>query len=231
MTANPISSSSLNKNTPHLNLMKTASSSSSSTEEKDYFIRGVNVGGWLLAERFITPYLFAVNSCHLEGDLCWYEGQVGAPKDASFCSKDCVPVRTVFQSDSNADFHPRHSRNYYGYPIDELTLGQAFVNKEIGRKYMERHWDTFVTKQDLIDLKKAGVTHMRVPMSFWIRGNVEDGEPWISGGWPYFVRFARWAREVGGLEIWADLHGAPGSENGFDNSGVSVTSSMSFEIV
>jgi glucan 1,3-beta-glucosidase len=84
---------------------------------------------------------------------------------------------------------------------------------------MERHWDTFVNKQDLIDLREAGVTHMRVPMSYWIRGDVQEGEPWIDGGWPYFVRFAKWAREIGGLEIWADLHGAPGSENGFDNSG------------
>jgi hypothetical protein len=56
---------------------------SKSNENTKYsYIRGVNVGGWLLAERFITPYLFAVNSCHLQGDLCWYEGQVGAPKDA-----------------------------------------------------------------------------------------------------------------------------------------------------
>jgi glucan 1,3-beta-glucosidase len=174
--------------------------------DQNQWIRGVNIGGWLLAERFITPYLFAVNSCHLQGDLCWYPGQVGAPENATICSSECKPIHTVFTSDSNADFHPRKSHNFEGYPIDELTLGQAFVNKEIGQKYMERHWDTFVTREDLVRLKEAGVTHMRVPMSYWIRGDIQAGESWIPGGWPYFVRFAKWSREIG-LEIWADLHG------------------------
>jgi len=67
-------------------------------------------------------------------------------------------------------------------------------------------------------LAQAGVTHMRVPMSFWMRGNIIPGEPWIPGAWPYFVRMCRWAKEYN-LQVWADLHGAPGSENGFDNSG------------
>jgi glucan 1,3-beta-glucosidase len=187
-------------------------------KEKRY-IRGVNVGGWLLAEQFITPYLFAVNTCHIRGDLCWYPGQVGAPENATICDPElCTPVQTFLQKDGNADYHPRNAELYKGYPIDEMTLGQTFDGRDIARKYMERHWDTFVTRQDMVDLKAAGVTHLRVPMGFWIRGDVRDGEPWIDGSFPYFVRFAKWCREVG-LEIWADLHGAPGSQNGFDNSG------------
>lgn len=193
------------------------------------WIRGVNVGGWLMAEHFITPYLFAVNTCHLAGDLCWYPGQVGMDaatakgtyNASNICDPSrCKPVRPLRVMDGNADYHPRNAQPYYDYPVDEYTLGQVFAaNKTNAKRYMERHWDTFVTKQDLVDLKKAGVTHMRVPMSFWIRGDVRHGEPWIPGAWKYFVRFAKWTREVGGLEIWADLHGAPGSENGFDNSG------------
>lgn len=184
------------------------------------WIRGVNVGGWLLAEPFITPYLFAVNSCHLEGDLCWYPGQIGAPEgNPNWCDPDvCVPIRKFVRKDGDADFHPRDGEPYHGYPMDELSLGQTFDRKDIARKYMERHWDTFVAKQHLINLKKAGITHLRVPMGFWVRGNIQDGEPWIEGGWPFFARFVTWCREIG-LEVWADLHGAPGSQNGFDNSG------------
>jgi len=40
----------------------------------------------------------------------------------------------------------------------------------------------------------------------------------VDGGWPYFVRMAKWAEEIG-LEVWPDVHTAPGSQNGFDNSG------------
>lgn len=188
-------------------------------QEEKQWIRGVNIGGWLLAEQFITPYLFAVNTCHMEGKLCWYEGQIGAPEDSEICDPEiCLPVQKIRQKDGNADFHPLNARPYMGYPVDEMTLGQTFDKPEIARKYMERHWDTFVTRQNLIDLKEAGVTHLRVPMGFWIRGDIRAGEPWIGGSWDYFVRFAKWCREIG-LEIWADLHGVPGSQNGFDNSG------------
>jgi len=185
------------------------------------WIRGVNLGGWLLAEQFITPYLFAVNSCHVQGDLCWYPGQIGAPTDNdNWCDPaKCRPVQKFVQEDGNADFHPKGANAYLGYPMDEMSLGQTFDRKDIARQYMERHWDTFLTKHNLIDLKAAGVTHLRVPMGFWVRGNIQDGEPWIGGGWPYFARMIKWCRELGGLEVWADLHGAPGSQNGFDNSG------------
>jgi glucan 1,3-beta-glucosidase len=210
------------------------------------WIRGVNLGGWLMAERFLTPYLFAVNSCHLQGDMCWYPGQVlgvsgaetrhgssttGTLDDpyakyniSNICQPSvCHPIRPILQShDGNTDYHPLGANKpFYDYPVDEYTLGHVFAhNRTLGQIYMERHWDTFVTKADLQQLALAGVTHMRVPMSFWMLGNIDvkAGEPWIPGAWPYFVRMCGWARQYG-LQVWADLHGAPGSENGFDNSG------------
>ncbi|KAG7345179.1 cellulase glycosyl hydrolase family 5 protein [Nitzschia inconspicua] len=216
-------------------------------DDKKKYIRGVNLGGWLMAERFITPYLFAVNSCHLQGSLCWYPGQTGAPKRLSNSSDiatnntmgppedpyrhsihtlcdptTCQPVQPVRIKEPN-DYHERGWRAYFDYPVDEYTLGQTLRTSvgglSMAQTYMERHWDTFLTFQDLKDLKAAGVTHLRIPMSYWIRGDLKEGEPYIPGGWPYFVRAAKWCRTIGGLTIWADLHGAPGSENGFDNSG------------
>jgi len=222
-------------------------------QEQKKWIRGVNVGGWLMAERFITPYLFAVNSCHLQGSLCWYPGQVGAPEHLlgrtanttsitsaatnstvslaegyasdsinTLCDPNvCQPKLTVKTKEPN-DYHERHWKSYMDYPVDEYTLGQtlrtAVGGLSTAQAYMERHWDTFLTHQDLKDLKAAGVTHLRIPMSYWIRGDLQGDEPYIPGGWPYFVRAAKWCRSLG-LKIWADLHGAPGSENGFDNSG------------
>lgn len=60
-----------------------SSSSSSSHSSKSSWIRGVNIGGWLLMERFITPYMFALNSCHLNGEFCFYPGQISAPPTTS----------------------------------------------------------------------------------------------------------------------------------------------------
>lgn len=45
-----------------------------------------------------------------------------------------------------------------------------------------------------------------------------DDEPYIQGAGPYMDKAIAWARQTG-LKVWIDLHGAPGSQNGFDNSG------------
>lgn len=42
--------------------------------------------------------------------------------------------------------------------------------------------------------------------------------PYVSGAAPYIDKAIGWARATG-LKVWIDLHGAPGSQNGFDNSG------------
>eukprot|EP00531_Pseudo-nitzschia_arenysensis_P017804 CAMPEP_0116120246 /NCGR_PEP_ID=MMETSP0329-20121206/3076_1 /TAXON_ID=697910 /ORGANISM="Pseudo-nitzschia arenysensis, Strain B593" /LENGTH=590 /DNA_ID=CAMNT_0003614009 /DNA_START=121 /DNA_END=1893 /DNA_ORIENTATION=+ len=210
------------------------------------WIRGVNIGGWLMAERFISPYLFAVNSCHLQGSLCIYPGQVGlddddsfvyAPNGASseFCDSNVCKPELVVKGKEPTDYHILHGLPGSGagindagtdYPVDEYTLGKALRSSPGGlttaTRYMERHWETFLSYNDLKTLKENGVTHLRIPMGYWIRGkdglSIVEGEPYIPGGWKYFVRAANWCRELG-LIIWADLHGAPGSENGFDNSG------------
>ena len=43
-------------------------------------------------------------------------------------------------------------------------------------------------------------------------------DPYIQGAAPYIDKAISWARQTG-LKVWIDLHGAPGSQNGFDNSG------------
>lgn len=175
------------------------------------WIRGVNLGGWLLMERYITPYQFSVTSCHLKGDFCWYPGQSDAPPEHSpdyqLCDFACRPhlIETV---DGITDF-----------PIDEYTLSSSFPDKETGAKWLNYHFEHFLTRKDLVAIKAAGATHVRVPVPHWMLEEPREDEPWIAGDrWKYFVRCAKWCREIG-LEIWPDLHTAPGSQNGFDNSG------------
>jgi glucan 1,3-beta-glucosidase len=43
-------------------------------------------------------------------------------------------------------------------------------------------------------------------------------DPYVPGAWPYFLRALNWAR-AHGVHVIVDIHGAPGSQNGFDNSG------------
>ena len=45
-----------------------------------------------------------------------------------------------------------------------------------------------------------------------------EGEPYIQGAQPFLDQAIEWAKQTG-LKVWIDLHGAPGSQNGYDNSG------------
>ena len=53
-------------------------------------------------------------------------------------------------------------------------------------------------------------------VSDWAFQNFND--PYIQGAAPYIDSAITWARSTG-LKVWIDLHGAPGSQNGYDNSG------------
>jgi len=176
------------------------------TPEKSW-IRGVNLGGLFLLERFITPYFFALTTCHLKGDFRFYPQQIDAPPNTSSLYKLLDPNAT---NDECIPLTP--------YPVDEWTLAAAFEDKSIARKYLEIHYDNFVTKEDIDFLKQNGVTYVRVPLAHWITGNIADDEPYVDGAWPYFKRLVGWCRDAG-IQVWPDIHTAPGSQNGFDNSG------------
>ncbi|CAJ1967049.1 unnamed protein product [Cylindrotheca closterium] len=175
------------------------------------WIRGVNIGGWLLMERWITPYMFAITDCHTTGEsLCFYPGQISAPPTTSphhqYCDLFHCEPHLIESVSGKKDF-----------PADEYTLSQSFDSKDIAEKYFSYHFDNFVGKNDVIALNDAGVTHVKVPMPHWIKRETKD-DPWVGGRWLYFIRFVGWCREYG-IEVWVDIQTAPGSQNGFDHSG------------
>lgn len=59
------------------------------------------------------------------------------------------------------------------------------------------------------------MNHVRIPIGHW---GVRPYAPYAFGQLEYLSKAISWAR-ITGLKVWIDLHGAPGSQNGFDNSG------------
>jgi glucan 1,3-beta-glucosidase len=201
-------------------------------DDNNKFIRGVNLGGWLVLERYIVPYQFSITDCHVRGDFCWFPGQASAPP----------PNHPGYKLCDRALCHPILIENAYGrldYPVDEKTLANAFLNaanttpdatttttisrqRDIAEQWFNFHFDNFITLEDLQKIKKAGITHVRMPLPHWILGDVEEGESWIVGKrWEVFLRLCRWARELE-LQVWPDIHTAPGSQNGFGTCDFSV---------
>jgi glucan 1,3-beta-glucosidase len=57
----------------------------------------------------------------------------------------------------------------------------------------------------------------QIPIGYWAY-DISAGEPYVQGQAPYLDKAIGWARNHG-LKVIIDLHGAPGSQNGYDNSG------------
>ena len=65
-----------------------------------------------------------------------------------------------------------------------------------------RHWDTFYAKDDLFKLSKLGISHLRVPVGYWLVDVNEDEEPFPpppqndnEGQRYYLKRLLEWAEQ------------------------------------
>nr|GAT57439.1 glycoside hydrolase family 5 protein [Mycena chlorophos] len=129
-------------------------------------VRGVNLGGWLVLEPWITP--------------------------------------SIFDNTGNSAI------------VDEWTFGQL-QSHSTALSVLTNHWNTWITESDFEAIAAAGLNHVRLPIGYWAF-EVGPGEPYITGQLPYLQKAITWAGNHG-LKLIIDLHGAPGSQNGFDNSG------------
>lgn len=125
-------------------------------------IKGVNLGGWLVLEKWMSPHLFD-----------------GVPSD------------------------------------DEYYLAQDLPTREYETR-IKMHRAEFITEADFITIASRGFNAVRIPVPYFVFG---DRAPFI-GCVDELDRAFSWA-EAYGLKILIDLHTVPGSQNGFDNGGIS----------
>ncbi|BEI80558.1 hypothetical protein CcaverHIS002_0110870 [Cutaneotrichosporon cavernicola] len=130
-------------------------------------VRGVNIGGWLVLEPWITPSLFTGKPDWVKDEATYARYQLGQPQP-------------------------------YG---------------EIGR-----HWDTWITYDDFAKIADSGLNTVRIPVGFWSLVPLVEGEVFMVGAFNHLKRAVGWAKSVG-LQVMLDLHGAPGGQNTWDNSG------------
>ncbi|MGC9943831.1 MAG: cellulase family glycosylhydrolase [Verrucomicrobiota bacterium] len=123
-------------------------------------IHGINLGGWLVLEKWIKPSLF-----------------------------DGVDAG------------------------DEYTLSQT-LGKDKATDLLQRHRETWITADDFKWLAAHGVNAVRLPVGYWV---MEENPPFITG-----LETMDWAfrtAKANGISVLLDLHGVPGSQNGWDHSG------------
>jgi glucan 1,3-beta-glucosidase len=123
-------------------------------------LHGVNLGGWLVLEKWIKPRLFAGEQA-----------------------------------------------------IDEYTLCQA-LGKDKAAKLLQQHRETWITADDFKWLAVHGINSFRLPVGYRV---AEENPPCVTG-----LETMDWAfrmAKANGLSFLLDLHGVPGSQNGWDHSG------------
>lgn len=99
--------------------------------------------------------------------------------------------------------------------VDEYTLGEK-LGQDKAKAILKPHWDSFVGYEDFQRIADAGFNLVRIPVGFWAFDTFDT--PYVQGAAPYLDAAIDWARGTG-LKVLVDLHGAPGSQNGYDNSG------------
>lgn len=127
-------------------------------------VRGVNLGGWLVLERWMTPEIF--------------EG----------------------------------TESY-----DEYTLARELSYEDYA-ELIHAHRSTFITEEDFADIADMGFNVVRIPIPYYIFGD-RTNEPYIACIGELDSAFD-WAEKYG-IQILIDMHMVPGSQNGFDNGGIS----------
>ncbi|PWN27962.1 glycoside hydrolase [Jaminaea rosea] len=112
----------------------------------------------------------------------------------------------------------------------EYGLVSGFGTSANGLKsaqyYLEEHWDTWITEDDFKYLQSKGVNTVRIPIGYWTVGPYfthnspfSDYADVYSNSWKYVARAIRWAAKYD-IGVLIDLHGAYGSQNGNDHSGI-----------
>lgn len=124
-------------------------------------IRGVNLGNWLVLERWMQPEMFEGTGAE---DEVWLNRRMDA---------DALAVR------------------------------------------MQRHRDTYIQEADFAFLAEHGINLVRLPVPFFVFG---DRAPY-QGCIEYVDRAMDWAGRYH-LQVLLDLHTVPGSQNGYDNGGI-----------
>ncbi|KAF8428610.1 glycoside hydrolase superfamily [Tirmania nivea] len=100
---------------------------------------------------------------------------------------------------------------------DKYSLSQE-LGENVAKTRLEEHWRSFFSEKDVEELKAAEcASDPNRILGFW---ELRRENPYVTGAEAYLDKAIDWARK-NVMKVWVDLHGVPGSQNGFDNPGQS----------
>ena len=133
-------------------------------------IKGVNIGSWLIPERWMQPKFYD------DAGIVEYWSQI------------CGLVK--------------------------------YAGMEAADKHIRNHLDTWLTSQDFNHMIDSGVQSIRIPVGYWNLIKINNNNKFVPEDVNESLKYLDWAvseAEKRGMTVLLDLHGAPGSQNGFDH--------------
>ncbi|WP_418968519.1 glycoside hydrolase family 5 protein [Alloscardovia omnicolens] len=98
---------------------------------------------------------------------------------------------------------------------DEVWLHRQLPAQQL-REQLHQHRQTYITEEDFENLHQVGIELIRLPVPYFVFGDYGT----FPGCIEYVDRAFEWA-EQRHMRILLDLHTVPGSQNAFDNGGLS----------
>jgi len=97
---------------------------------------------------------------------------------------------------------------------DETWLSRTVPADQL-KDLLTKHRDTYITEDDFRQIAQYGLNSCRLPVPYQVFGD----RPPLVGCIEYVDKAFDWAEKYG-LKILLDLHTVPGSQNGYDNGGL-----------
>ncbi|KAI8058585.1 glycoside hydrolase superfamily [Syncephalis plumigaleata] len=108
-----------------------------------------------------------------------------------------------------------HTEKIRGVNLGGWLVLEPWITPSLFEQFLPLHEND--QADDFRKLAAAGINHVRIPIGYWAVNTLRE-EPWVQGHIPYLFKAVNWASTYN-MKVMIDLHGAPGSQNGFDNSG------------
>ena len=114
-----------------------------------------------------------------------------------------------------------------GVGMDQYTFCEA-LGAEEGNAVLREHWDNWITEETFQQMADREVEMIRLPIGDW---TLKPYGPYV-GCTDGAADKITWALDMGekyGIQVLLDVHAVKGSQNGYDNSGLSNYTTWSDE--